>query len=158
MNIAFNPGNEVTEGYHNFYLRIKSANYPTTDIGIYAAVTQSGQGGILFKCQDIYTGTLNENNQVIQGLTGASIELQHETIGNIKFTGTTDSVGEKEFQNVPAGVYKVKISANEHQGWIGRVFIKPGITAIQEAFLDYNLVTVEWSVNPITIEDKYEII
>ncbi len=35
--------------------------------------------------------------------------------------------------------------------------VKPGITTTQEIFLDYNLVSVEWSVTEITIEDKYEI-
>jgi hypothetical protein len=31
------------------------------------------------------------------------------------------------------------------------------VTAAQEIFLDFNLITVEWSVTEITIEDKYEI-
>ena len=36
--------------------------------------------------------------------------------------------------------------------------IKPGVTINEDVFLDYNLVTVEWQVNEITIEDKYEIV
>ena len=39
----------------------------------------------------------------------------------------------------------------------GRFWIKPGITITQDIFLDYDLVAVTWSVNEVTIEDKYEI-
>ena len=56
------------------------------------------------------------------------------------------------------GRYKCRITANNHQEYIGRVWIKPGVTTTEDVFLDYNLVTVEWSVTEITIEDKYDIV
>ena len=49
-------------------------------------------------------------------------------------------------------------TAKNHQEYIGRVWIKPGVTTTEDVFLDYNLVTVEWSVTEITIEDKYDIV
>jgi hypothetical protein len=52
----------------------------------------------------------------------------------------------------------VHLTAPNHQEYIGRVWIKPGITANEDIFLKYNLVTVERSVNDITIRDEYEIV
>ncbi len=39
----------------------------------------------------------------------------------------------------------------------GRIQIKPGITLNQSVFLDYNLITVEWSVKEVTVNDRYEV-
>ncbi len=41
---------------------------------------------------------------------------------------------------------------------IGQVWIKPGVTAVEDIFLDYNLVTVKWEVTEITVEDKYDFV
>jgi len=49
------------------------------------------------------------------------------------------------------------LKTSPHQEVIGRFWIKPGITVSEQVFLDYNLVTVEWSVTEITLEDRYEI-
>jgi hypothetical protein len=40
----------------------------------------------------------------------------------------------------------------------GRLSIKPGITLTEPVFLNYKLITVEWNVREVTIEDRYEII
>jgi len=71
--------------------------------------------------------------------------------------GVTDSQGEAWFQNVPAGRYQYRVRASNHQESGGRLQIKPGVTVNQPVFLDYNLIQVEWSVQEITIEDRYEI-
>ena len=71
VGLSFTPGPTVSEGIYHFYLRILAANYSQTDINVYVSVTQSGEGNILFKVADIYTGTLDENQELIQGLSGA---------------------------------------------------------------------------------------
>lgn len=67
-------------------------------------------------------------------------------------------MGEVLFEDLAGGTYKCRITAGNHQEYGGRVWIKPGITVTKDVFLAYNLVTVEWEVNEITIEDKYEIV
>ena len=159
VTIAFSPGANVAIATHELLLRVNASNYPQTDIGIYATVAESGQGGVSFQCEDIYTTKPDPvTNKITHGVTGATIQLQNEALDNIQFKGTTDDSGYYQFSNVPAGNYKVRINANEHQTWIGRVIVKPGISNDQTVFLEYNLVTVEWEVKPITIQDKYEII
>ncbi len=61
------------------------------------------------------------------------------------------------FSDLAAGNYRFRASAANHQDLTGRFTIKPGFTGHRDLFLDYNLISVEWSVTEITIEDKYEI-
>ncbi len=157
-SITFAPGENVSEGIYHLILRVTSDNYSQTDINLYASVTQSGIGNVLYKIADIYTGTLDANLQVIQGLEGATITLQNELVTTQTFTATSDSAGEALFEDLPSGRYKARITAANHQEYIGRLWIKPGITATEDIFLEYNLVTVEWSVSETTIEDEYEIV
>jgi RHS repeat-associated protein len=158
VSIGFSPTETVPEGVYSFKLRITSSNYPQTDINLYCSVTLSGIGNVIFKVTDIYTGTLDNNDQIIQGLKGAKIYVQNEAVLTEEATLYTDSLGEALFEDLPAGRYKCRVTANNHQEYIGRFWIKPGITVNEEVFLNYNLVTVEWDVTEITIEDKYEII
>lgn len=157
LDIAFSPTSAVSEGIYTFKLRISGDNIPVGDINIYVSVTQSGIGNALFKAADIYTGTLDKNNNRIAGLIGAKIVVQNEQVASVSQTLNTDSLGEAFFTNLPAGSYKYRASAPNHQEVGGRFSIKPGVTAANDIFLDYNLVTVEWSVKEITIQDKYEI-
>jgi len=62
------------------------------------------------------------------------------------------------FQNLPAGFYQFTAQAVNHQEKGGRIQIQPGITLAQPVFLDYTLITVDWSVTPVTITDTYQVI
>ncbi len=152
VSISFIPGAATAEGLHAFNLMVKSANGPDTHIGLYPTVTQSGQGNVLFKVSDIYTGTFNARNELIRGLSKAKIRLQNKKATTIDQTLTTDTVGEALFENLAPGAYKCRITAPNHQEYIGRIWIKPGITVTKDVFLEYNLVTVEWQVNEITMK------
>ncbi|OGV88203.1 MAG: hypothetical protein A3K19_27840 [Lentisphaerae bacterium RIFOXYB12_FULL_65_16] len=148
----------VPEGNYTFYLRIESDNYPTVDIGLYPAVTQAGEGNVLFKVTDMYTATLDTQNNVIEGVDHAKILIEHETVSTLTRTVYTDNAGEALLSDLPAGRYKYKVSADKHSNNIGRLWIKPGITVTQEVPLQNDLITVEWEVLPITIQDRYEIV
>jgi len=150
---------QVSEGMYYFYLRIGSSNYPVTDILVSVSVNQSGKGNVRFRVEDIYTGTVDPNtNEKIQGLAGAEIRVQNEKVLSIDHTLITDSIGDALFTDLPTGRYKCRLSAENHQEYIGRVWIKPGITVTEDVFLDYALVTVEWEVLETTIQDKYDIV
>ena len=86
------------------------------------------------------------------------MSLENEAVSTETYTGTTDSTGEALFEDLPVGRYKVRVTAGNHQQYTGRLWVKAGITASQEVFLEYNLVTVEWSVTETTVEDEYEIV
>ncbi len=108
-------------------------------------------------CSLFYTGNFNAKNELIRELSNAKIWLQNETTLS-DHKAVSDNFGEVLFEDLTAGAYKCRITADNHQEYIGRVWIKPGITVSRDVFLEYNLVTVEWEVNEIVIQDKYEIL
>lgn len=157
IDINFAPGSGVTEGVYSLKLTFVGSNLPAASVNVFASVTQSGIGSVFFKTSDIYTATRDKNGNLIPGLAGASITLQNEAVASEVYQLTTDALGEALFQNLPAGRYQYKARASNHQELGGRLQIKPGLTINQPVFLDYNLVTVEWTVKEVTIQDRYEI-
>ena len=157
IDISFTPPPTLAEGVYQFHLVVQGANLQRQTMNVFASVTQSGQGNVFFKASDIYTGTVNSNGGLIAGLANARITMQNEDVTTVTQELVTDSLGEALFQNLPAGRYKFRARATNHQELGGRVLVKPGITATQSVFLDYNLIQVEWSVREITIQDRYEI-
>src|SRR6218665_956025 len=138
-------------------LGVVGENVPAQSLNIYVSLTQSGQGHVLFKVADMYTATVDRNGQLIAGLAGASITGQNEDVLTVTRGLSTDALGEALLQNLPSGRYKFRAKAVNLQEASGRLVIRPGITANQSVFLDYNLINVEWSVREITIEDRYDI-
>jgi large repetitive protein len=155
LNIA--PPAGTAEGIYPLNLRFSGSNVPAADIGVLISITQSGQGSVLFRASDIYTATTDKDGNIIPGLKGARIYLQNEAVISQSYELVTDLLGEAMFQNIPAGTYRFKASAQNHQETTGRVSIKPGVVSNQSVFLEYTLISVEWSVREITIEDRYEI-
>jgi hypothetical protein len=157
IDLSFAPSASIQEGVYAFKLTVQGSNLPAQSLNVFASITQSGQGGILFKASDIYTATLDKNGRLIAGLANATITVQNEDVPSISHQLATDELGEALFQNLPAGRYTYRAKASNHQELGGRFQIKPGITVNQPIFLEYTLVTIEWSVREITIEDRYEI-
>lgn len=157
VDLSFAPPSGVMPGVYEFRLNVAGDNINAQWFNVYVSLTQSGQGGILFKASDIYTATVGEDGALIAGLSGATVTVQNEDVPTISHELKTDSLGEALFQDLPAGSYKFRVTAPNHQEKGGRLLVKPGITANQPVFLDYNLVTVEWSVREITIQDRYEV-
>ncbi len=158
IDLTAAPSTDVAEGIHEFKLRVTGSNHPVTDINIFVTVVDSGEGGVLFKISDIYTATLDENGDPIQGVGGARIRVQHEEIYSIERSVTADEYGEALLEDLPTGRYRYRVSASDHESESGRFTIRPGVTAGLDIFLSSDLVTVEWGVKETTIEDRYEIV
>ncbi|MDC0358288.1 Ig-like domain-containing protein [Oligoflexia bacterium] len=158
VDLVIDPDQSVTEGYHEFLLRVTAPGETTQDLRISVAVTQKGIGDVLFHLSDIYTGTLNSKQVPIPGLAGAKVKIQHDTIAAISQTGYSDVNGELLLKDLPAGNYIVRASAPDHQDQIDYLNIRAGITVPKELFLVNVVVQVEWSIKEITLKDWYQII
>ncbi|MGI9303891.1 MAG: Ig-like domain-containing protein [Gammaproteobacteria bacterium] len=157
IELVASPDAAVAEGVHLFKLRLSSENHPQREVTVAVAVTQSGIGNALFKLSDIYTATLDPSGKPIAGLAGARLRIRNEAVANITRTLSSDALGEVLFEDLPAGRYTYRATATNHKETTGRFTVKPGITASEAVFLSYNLISVEWSVREITLEDRYEI-
>jgi len=158
VNITVAPQGRANPDVYHLKLRVSSANHATREIPVIIAVSEDGIGGIQFKLADIYTATLNEQGEIIKGLQGASISLQNLDVPEYNYQASTDELGELYYPEIQAGNYRYRISASNHEVLAGQIRILPGIVRNLDLFMPYNLVSVEWQVNEIVLEDRYEIV
>ncbi len=157
IDLQVAPPDNLAEGNYTFTLNVSSDNAPDYGYPVYVAVTQAGEGSVFFHASDIYTATLDKQGQPIRGLSGARVKLQNEQVLTEVYEGRTDNDGNLLLENIPAGRYQFRASAHDHEDISGRLWIKPGIVTAEEIFLVNNLITVEFNVKEITLEDRYEI-
>ncbi len=155
--VNLSPDETLNEGNYTFDLHITSSNGLGYVYKVYAAVTQAGEGNVFIHASDIYTATLDDYGRIIKGLAGARVKLQNEQVLTEVYEGVTDEDGNLLLENVPTGRYFYRASAYDHEDVSGRLWVKPGVTTAEEMFLTNNLITVEWEVKEITLEDRYEI-
>lgn len=155
VGLAFQPPAGTPEGDYQFVLGTRAQNYPAIDLGVHVAVATSGRGDALFKVVDMFTRS--DGTNFLDGVAGARIRLENELISTIQTNLVADTNGEAYFIGLPAGQYKFQVTADKHNSSNGRLWVRAGATANQQVALTYNLVTVEWEVVPITLQDRYEI-
>ncbi|MCP4995670.1 MAG: hypothetical protein GY934_18125, partial [Gammaproteobacteria bacterium] len=158
VQLTLNPDANVAQGNYEVRLQVDSDNGVPFWVQFFVTLTTSVTGDAAFHISDIYTLTEDHGGQLIYGLAGAKIELQNEEVLTETFTRTSDVNGETLFDDLPVGRYTYRVSAFDHDSVTGRIWIKPDVTADEEVFLLNKLITVEWEVNEIPVEDRYEII
>ena len=158
IQVDARPGTDVADGYYQLQLKITADNDPGGSVPVTIAVARDGQGGVRFKMVDIYTGTLDAQGQPIAGLSGARIVLQNEALtGDIR-TASSNAQGIAEFTAIPPGNYRWRASAPNHLDASGRITVSAGLTASERVFLDYQVISIEFSVTETTIRDVYDIV
>lgn len=158
VDILIRPGNDEPDGYYDFSLKLKSSGEEPFQVPLTVAVTKSGKGSAVVRAIDIYTGTIDALGRKIPGLKGATVKLVHDTISEYIFEGVTDDLGEVYFNDLPLGNYSVRASAKGHNDTNDRLVIEPGITKPLDILVLNTLVTIEWSVREIPLQDRYELV
>ena len=157
IRITFSPDTSVEQGNYEFHLLIAGEGGHSFTVQLFVAVATSEIGNAFFHISDIYTATLDENNELIPGLSDARIELQNEQVLTETYTISSDDNGEAFLQDLPAGRYAYRATAPDHESVSGRLWIKSGASVSEEVFLMNRIVTVEWEVNEVGLDDRYEV-
>ncbi|TNF38603.1 MAG: hypothetical protein EP329_00110, partial [Deltaproteobacteria bacterium] len=162
VTLAFSPDEQVAITQltpYAFKLRVRSGGEVVGDVPVSVYVDDSGVGAVLFHAVDIYTGTTDaDTGELVTGLAGTKITLT-KTFGLAhQVSLTTDAAGEALFTDLPTGVYRFRATAPGHNGTEGTLNVRPGVTGSREVFLGADLVTFEWDVTEISLEDRYEIV
>ncbi len=158
VDVLLQPNSTVAPGDYFFILRGQSENGADFDVSVHAAVTESGEGGVAFKVRDAFSGTVNSEGDLVEGVNGARIELQNEKVLSIQQSVLTDSKGKVTVTGLPSGSYTYRVNSDKHLTSSGRFWIRPGTTVDQAVALQYSPITVEWEVVPITIKDHYSLV
>jgi RHS repeat-associated protein len=157
VSLSFQPDASVPPGQYGFLLRVQSTDGARADVPISVAVTPAGEGNVEFRVVNPFS-EYDANGGVRVGLAGASVQIQNEDVTSIERTLTTDELGGALFEKLPAGTYKYRVNASRHVTSSGRFWIRPGATTTQTVQVAYNPVSIEWSVVPVTIEDRYDVV
>jgi hypothetical protein len=96
-------------------------------------------------------------NEFYEDVAGASIVVQNDRLYELTYSVQTGADGTVMLADIPEGGYRYNISAPGHEPWSGMFVVEPGLTATVPIALQLNLVSVEWSVTPVVLEDRYEI-
>jgi hypothetical protein len=162
VQINASPDTGVDDGVYQFKLRVRRDVAGTStlvgDLPISIAVTSSDNGKVTFETADIYTNTRDTNNNLIQGVANTRISLTNEAVPTQVFNVTTDAQGVVQTPDIPAGRYRWRASASNHKDTSGIVVVRPGGNTQQKIFLEYTVVSFNFSVTETTIQDQYDIV
>jgi PKD repeat protein len=160
ISLTFAPGIGVvfaTNQLFEFVLHVNGDNFPEQTAPVLVHVDSRGRGGIGIHVSDLFTGTLDTNGLRIAGVDGAIVELtRQDSESEFQTNGTTGSLGEVVFDDLPAGRYGVRVNAAGHDPLRASLDILPGMTGARELFVEMPLVRVDWSVVSVPLEDRYE--
>lgn len=177
VGINIQPPASVALGDYLFVLRVESATAPPVNIPIHVAMTSGVKGNVIFKVLDLYTGepdpayappgTADHPTPTFSGVRGATVTLQNVATPSFTRTVTTNGYGEADFRDsheplpgygLPAGRYRYRITADRHDPVTGQVDIRPSVTSTESVPMNMQLVSIEFSVVPINLQDRYTII
>jgi hypothetical protein len=147
VGILIKPAETLAQGVYDDRLVIYADNHIPYTYNVQVTVTSSAVGNVQFSVL----------NELMKDVAGASITLQHQSLPELYYTLRTATDGTAALFDIPEGRYTYNISAAGHRSYSGSVVIVPGITASVPIALEVTLVTVEWSVTPVTITDSYQI-
>jgi RHS repeat-associated protein len=138
---------------YSFWLRARVGGATLLEVPVYAWVSEFGTGKALFHVIDMYTGTTANNT----GLVGAKVKLDRLLGAPLTLNATTGLGGEVLINDVPAGNYRYRISAADHEAVEGNIQVKPSLTTTETVFLPMPYITIEWDVTETTVEDSYTV-
>ncbi|MDD2763158.1 MAG: chitobiase/beta-hexosaminidase C-terminal domain-containing protein [Opitutaceae bacterium] len=156
---------QLVDQVYYLFLRVQGANLAAAQyVPVTVTVSPSGQGGVLLHVIDpYYQLTLPDGaqNPAFNGLAGVAVVLEKESSTGVPTAtqgGATDANGEFLLNDLPAGRYKLRLTADRHEPYIGRITIKAGVVYSEQIQLAYTPVSFTWEVVPVTFQDRYEII
>ncbi|MFN0012185.1 MAG: CARDB domain-containing protein [Phycisphaerales bacterium] len=113
----------------------------------------SGVGSLTVNATDEFTYYGIGNPQV----ANARITLRDVATNEIVRAATTDAMGFVHFADLPEARYNVEATADRHGLFRGQIEVHAARANTLETFLPRQFVTYEWSVVPVTTEDRYRI-
>jgi hypothetical protein len=153
VGIVINPADTIAQGVYNDRLVIYADNHIPYTYNIQVTVTSSAIGNVRFRLVD----QLMDRDGAYPPIAGGAITLQNQSLPELLFTLTTAADGTVSLTDIPEGRYSYNVSVTGHKPYSDSFVIIPGVWTTVPVALEVNLVQVEWSVTPTTIQDQYQV-
>jgi len=148
VDVVFMPPDDTEFGYHQDKIILKGTNSELEfEINLYAMVTSNLKGSVQFFVsnilgQEVEDATIRMRNTAI-----------HEEITPVK----TDANGEVLVTDLQEGEWSWQVVAAGHTTTAGTVTVIADQVVLVEPLLYRNLVTINFTVEPVPFTDQYEI-
>ncbi|MDP3544316.1 MAG: RHS repeat-associated core domain-containing protein [Elusimicrobiota bacterium] len=139
----------------NPLVTVSALNAASVPLNTLITVTASGQGNVAYTVID--ADKPRNAFGVGVSIPGAEATLVSLDVAGLSFRATADSNGLARVLSVPQGRYSYTVRASGYEDRTGTELIEPGVTLAKEIILPTNVITYEWTVEPTTIQDKYDI-
>ena len=148
FDVVFSPPADTDFGYHQDHLVLKGADYDEEYIiNLYAMITSNQTGSVRFVVRDMLGNVVE----------GATIRMRNTVIREDITPVSTDFNGEAVIGGLQEGAWSWQVVAPGHNAVADIIQIIPDQATEVEAVLYRNLVTVEFTVEPVPFTDRYEI-
>jgi fibronectin type 3 domain-containing protein len=147
IGILLKPGDTLSQGIYNDRIVIYADNHIPYTYNIQVTVSSNAVGNVQFSVLD----------EIMRDVANANITIQHQSVLDLIYTLKTGSDGNAFLFDIPEGRYTFNISASGASPYSGSFVIEPGVTTTVPIALELKLVSIEWSVTPTVIQDRYDI-
>ena len=152
ITLLLTPAADLMLGAYEGSLALNSSNASLTVPFNFRALSES-KGDLRITAVDELTyyavGTPN--------LAGASVSVRDAVTHAAVATGLTDANGQFLVAQLPEAYYEIELTADKHTTYRNTHLLMAGRTNEISAFLSRQVVTYTWTVEPIEIEDRYQI-
>ncbi len=152
LQFLLQPSAEAPLGPQEFTIRLLSDNYPTVTIPLRVWINTDQTGNL----------TVHALDDGGASIAGARVTLYAQRYDPVQraypvLQQDTDSNGLAHFSQVGIGDYRVLGSAAAHDNQVASARVEAGGQHEIDLILVYRPVTVQWTVQPTTIQDVYHI-
>lgn len=153
--LTFTPGTQREAHTHESgYFSIGMGNGSPLTINFFVETVSESTGKLIVDVCD----ELTYNTEEAPHLKGATVKIRHPYTGTVLYEGVTNEQGHFIVEEIPEGLYSLKVSALEHDGYQNTITVEPGRTTFKTVDLTSSLIVIDWDVKETTFEDHYSII
>jgi hypothetical protein len=152
VTLLLSPAADLTLGNYTGSLAINSAEMGLSVPFTFRALSEA-KGDLLVTAVDEYTYYAEGAPR----LAGAAVSIRDSVSQVILTNGLTDINGQFFAAQLPEAYYDLEVTADKHTGYRGTHLLAAGQTNEVRTFLSRQTVTYTWTVEPIEIEDRYQI-
>ena len=148
------PANDLALQLYQGQIVVASAGGASRSVGFSFRAMSTATGDAHFAVTDDYTYYVEGQPKV----ANATVKLSDPITGELVVEATTGADGTVDFSNIPEGAYQLEVYAAKHGTFRSRFDVAPGVVNEKEVFIPRQLVTYNWTVVPVDIQDTYKVV
>lgn len=144
----------IVDGTYESYISVHLKDGKSRTLPVAVTVVGTDEATLTVDAVDIFTKADESGNG--PHVKGAKITLVNKMSGENALTGVTGEDGTWSTDVLKEGVYDLYVQAAGHKRYGETIVVGPGENIFKEVFLDYQAVTVTYTVEETEVVEEYE--